>query len=177
MPQIHQLIRSRRKSLALVVTEDAKLIIRAPHCLPERDIHIFIEQKRSWIERKLTEISARPKPPVMSEEEKINYCKLAQQRIPERVKYYSELAGLQPRSVRISKAKKRWGSCGSKGTLNFAWRLVLAPLEVIDYVVVHELVHLVERNHGRKFWKKVSEIIPGYKVYRKWLRKNGSLIG
>ena len=78
-----------------------------------------------------------------------------------------------PKQVRINSAKTRWGSCGPGGVLNFTWRLVMAPLDVIDYVVVHELSHLRVKDHSSKFWKVVESISPEYKKHRKWLRENG----
>jgi predicted metal-dependent hydrolase len=173
MPQIHRLIRCKRKSLALIVTDEAKLVIRAPHRLSERDILRFVDRKRGWIEAKMAEISRRPRPRVLSEAEKDTYRALARRIIPERVRYYSELTGLRPGKVRINNAKKRWGSCGARGSLNFPWRLVLTSPEVIDYVVVHELVHLVERNHSKRFWRRVEQILPDYRVRRKWLKLGG----
>lgn len=79
----------------------------------------------------------------------------------------------QYRQVKITSARTRWGSCSSKGTLSFPWRLVMAPLEVIDYVVVHELVHTRIPNHGTRFWLQVAAIVPDYKVKRKWLEEHG----
>ena len=174
--QIHQLVLSRRRSLALVITAEAKLVVRAPRRLPEKDIYIFIEQKRSWIEKKIAEVSTRPKPKQLSGNEQKSYYQLAKKVIPERVKYYSDLTGLKPKAVKISRARKRWGSCGAKGTINVSWRLALVPQEVMDYVVVHELAHLVERNHGKRFWQRVAEISPNYRACRKWLRRHGSII-
>lgn len=171
MPQIHQLIRCKRKSLALIVTAEAQLVIRAPWRLPEADIHNFIQKKRPWIERKIREVSSRPKPLVLSDEEKSEWRKLAGKRIPERAKYFIELTGFRPRSIKITGAKKRWGSCGAKGSINLSWRLILMPPQVVDYVIVHELVHLVERNHSKRFWSKVAEIMPGYHLQRRWLRE------
>lgn len=159
------------------MTEEAKLIIRAPFRLSEKDILKFVSQKRKWIERKRREIARRPKPLALTKEQQQAWLKLAEEKIPERCKYYSEVTGLAPTSVRINNAKTRWGSCGAKGRLNFTWRLILAPVEVIDYVVVHELMHLVERNHSQRFWRRVGEIIPAYQARRRWLRKNGSRIG
>ncbi|MBK7452806.1 MAG: M48 family metallopeptidase [Anaerolineales bacterium] len=75
--------------------------------------------------------------------------------------------------MKISSARTRWGSCSPDGTLNFTWRLVMAPLEVIDYVVIHELAHLRVKNHSSKFWDVVKAIDPQYKEKRKWLRENG----
>jgi predicted metal-dependent hydrolase len=168
--EIHRLLRSKRRSVALIVTEEAKLVIRAPHRLPERYILRFVEQKRSWINKKIAEISSRPKTAPLSKEQEAVYQGLAEKVIPARVKHYSALTGLRPNKVRISNAGKRWGSCSAKGTINISWRLLQFPQEVIDYVVVHELVHLVERNHGKKFWQRVEEIIPDHRALRQQLR-------
>ena len=154
----------------MIVTEDAKLVIRAPHRLPEEHIFRFIEQKRRWIEKKIAKISSRPRPRVLSYDEERAWRKLANKRIPERCRYFIDLTGLRPRSIRITGARKRWGSCGARGSLNFSWRLMLMPSEAVDYVIVHELVHLFERSHSKRFWRKVAEIMPDYRVYRKWLR-------
>ncbi|MCA9386358.1 M48 family metallopeptidase, partial [Candidatus Dojkabacteria bacterium] len=67
-----------------------------------------------------------------------------------------------------------WGSCSSKGNLNFTWRLIFAPLEILDYVVVHELCHLKEQNHSQRFWDLVAEQVPDYKKKRIWLKKHGA---
>jgi predicted metal-dependent hydrolase len=97
--------------------------------------------------------------------------------ISERVNIYSAKHGFAPKQVKITSARTRWGSCSPDGTLNFTWRLVMAPLDVIDYVVVHELVHLRVKNHSRKFWKAVEEIMPGWRLQRKWLREHGEKLG
>lgn len=91
-----------------------------------------------------------------------------------RVERLAQQHGFKVAGVRISGAKTRWGSCSVKGTLSFSWRLVLLPIEVIDYVVVHELVHLRIKNHQKAFWERVAAILPDYKVQRKWLRENGN---
>ncbi len=101
------------------------------------------------------------------------YKERALEIIAERVKQYAQQYNFIPKQVKISSAKTRWGSCGPNGTLNFTWRLVMAPLDVIDYVVVHELAHLRVKDHSSKFWKVVESIYPEYKKQRKWLRENG----
>jgi predicted metal-dependent hydrolase len=93
--------------------------------------------------------------------------------IPPRVQLYAAKFDLRYGRVGITNARRRWGSCSHKGNLNFSWRLVLAPIEVIDYVVAHELTHLEVKDHSRRFWKKVGSIYPGYKKQRRWLRENG----
>lgn len=90
--------------------------------------------------------------------------------IPKRVRLYQSLVGENIGRICIKDVKSRWGSCSSKGNLNFNWRLVMAPIEVLDYVVVHELCHLKEMNHSKAFWALVEEILPDYKKRRKWLR-------
>lgn len=97
--------------------------------------------------------------------------------ISERVTEFSKRYNFIPKQVKISSAKTRWGSCSPDGTLNFTWRLIMAPLPVVDYVVVHELVHLRVKNHSQKFWKAVEAIMPEYKARRKWLRENGDRLG
>ena len=93
--------------------------------------------------------------------------------ISKRVMEYAQRHQFSPKQVKISSARTRWGSCSPDGTLNFTWRLVMAPLEVIDYVVIHELAHLRVKNHSSKFWDVVKAIDPQYKEKRKWLRENG----
>jgi len=91
----------------------------------------------------------------------------------ERVKHYAALHGLMPKQVKVNSAKTRWGSCSADGTINFTWRLVMAPLDVIDYVVLHELAHLKIKNHSPRFWKLVESLCPDFKRHRKWLREHG----
>ena len=102
------------------------------------------------------------------------YRAQARRVISERVSHFAQLHGFNYNAIRISGAKTRWGSCSSKGNLSFTWRLVMAPVDVIDYVVLHELAHLREPNHSPKFWKLVATMMPNYTVYRRWLKQNGA---
>jgi predicted metal-dependent hydrolase len=107
----------------------------------------------------------------------INWYKVeARKVISHRVKLQSQANGFSWHKIRISSAKTRWGSCSSRGNLSFTWRLVMAPLEVIDYVVVHELVHTRIKNHSPAFWHRVAEIMPEYKQHVNWLKKNGRIL-
>jgi predicted metal-dependent hydrolase len=93
-----------------------------------------------------------------------------------RVETLAKQFGFRYGKIRISSARTRWGSCSSNGTLSFTWRLVMAPPEVIDYVVMHELVHTQVRNHSPKFWNRLSGVMPDYKRHVAWLKKNGRLL-
>jgi hypothetical protein len=102
------------------------------------------------------------------------YRFMAARYINARIDYYQSLLDVSPGRVTIRNQKTRWGSCSSKGNLNFNWRLMMAPPEVIDYVVVHELCHLIALNHSKKFWNQLSAILPDYRVRKDWLKKNGA---
>ena len=93
--------------------------------------------------------------------------------IRDRVEIYAQLNGYAFKRFRITSAKTRWGSCGPHGSLNFPYRLVMAPIEIIDYVVVHEIVHLRIKNHSKTFWGEVQKLMPDYDVRRRWLKENG----
>lgn len=101
------------------------------------------------------------------------YKQEARKVISARVNHYAKIAGVSFKSVAITSAETRWGSCSSNRTLNFNWKLVMAPLEVVDYVVAHELSHLTELNHSRAFWDGVRKMYPLYREYRTWLKRNG----
>ena len=96
--------------------------------------------------------------------------------IEERVARYANIMGVSYSGVKTSEAKGRWGSCSSKDSLNFAWRLVLAPLGIIDYVVVHELSHITYKNHSPQFWARVKTVLPNYKEQQDWLKANRLLM-
>ncbi len=100
------------------------------------------------------------------------YKKEARPIFNERVAYYAQKNGFDVKKVKLSSARTRWGSCSSKGYINLTWRLVMAPIQIIDYVVVHELCHLREANHSKAYWAQVAAIMPDYKLRRKWLKEN-----
>jgi len=101
------------------------------------------------------------------------YREHAKEKINERVEKYKIKLDVEPNNVVVKKQKKRWGSCSSKGNLNFNWRIILAPMSIVDYLVVHELTHLLHDNHSREFWATVGSIIPDVKAKREWLKVNG----
>lgn len=139
-----------------------------------------MRKKQVWILGKLALMEERRKQKealVTTGKETIKFHKTqAKKLIPQRVEYYSTLYGIIYRRIRITSARRRFGSCNHLGNLNFTWRLVKAPLEVIDYVVVHELAHIEIRNHSKNFWRKVETLYPNYRACKKWLRERGHLL-
>ncbi len=214
------MIRSHRKTIGLQITNDARLIVRAPHFTPEDLIHKLILRKESWIKAKqdyfkqrqnkilprkflpgeeflflgqnypLLAVENLPKAVVLDRALMISQAVLgdvrehlecwykarALEHITQRVEYYAQISGLKYQKVRVNGAKTRWGSCGHKNSLNFSWRLIMAPPKVVDYVIIHELMHLKQKNHSHKFWAEVALIMPDYIQDERWLKHNSHLL-
>lgn len=212
----YQVVRSNRKSVALVIDNEANLIVRAPMQMPDTTIDEFVRKKRRWINEKQQQVAVfgEKHPPVVVETgESIMYLgsnyaiikddvdsvevsgnellvpenfdvsaltvwlkEQAMQIITERVALYANIMGVTPGTVKLSEAKARWGSCSTKNNLNFAWRLIMCPLSVIDYVVVHELSHISYKNHSPAFWARVKTVLPNYEDDQDWLKVNRKLM-
>jgi len=104
------------------------------------------------------------------------YRAQAERTLGERIAHFQALVGVQPARVRVKQQRHRWGSCSAKGALNFNWQLILAPAAVLDYVVVHELCHLIALNHSPRFWGQVERVLPDYRERKHWLRHNGFML-
>jgi hypothetical protein len=104
------------------------------------------------------------------------YKKEAKEKIAERINYYSDRIHLFPKGIKITSGRSRWGSCSHDNRLSFSWRIIMASLAVIDYILLHELVHIREKNHSAKFWATLESILPDYRRHRLWLRENGHLL-
>jgi predicted metal-dependent hydrolase len=102
------------------------------------------------------------------------YRKEAEKVIFKRIEHYKPKFSIEPVKIKIKEQKKRWGSCSHRGSIYFNWRIIMAPPLVIDYVIVHEMSHLIHRNHSHQFWKQVWSILPDYKVQKKWLKDHGA---
>ena len=96
--------------------------------------------------------------------------------IDEKVNGFSAQIAVRPKKIRIKNYRSRWGSCNARGQVSFNWRIIMAPQRVIDYVVAHELCHLIQLNHSKDFWKLLETVMPDYKESRAWLKKNGRLL-
>ncbi len=116
--------------------------------------------------------------PVSSPEKSLKkyLIKLCSRTLTERVNYFCSAYKFKYRQITITSARTRWGSCGYNNGINFTYKLIMCPPEVIDYIVVHELCHTVEKNHSKKFWQKVESILPNYKQQEKWLKDNKCII-
>lgn len=218
--EIEKIIRTNRKTIALQITDNASLIVRAPYNVTEETIKNVIIKHLDWIEKRKKDLLTRD--PKFVKKEFVNgegflylgksyklkiiknqekplmfqdnyfflskeyqaiarelfidwYKKKAYEKISERVEWYAQKRGFIYNKINITDANKSWASCSAKGNLNFSWRLIMAPLPVIDYVVVHELVHLEEKNHAKTFWNKVKMLMPDYEKYGEWLKRNGYL--
>lgn len=167
----YELIRSDRKSIRLELT-DKGLIVRAPRFLSKREIEKFIEDNREWIETKTAEKKESSEVP-FTDEEIQELAQRALEIIPPRVEYYAEKIGVSYGRITIRNQRTRWGSCSSKKNLNFNCLLVLAPEEVMDSVIVHELCHIKEMNHSKEFYRLVYEAFPEYDKCNQWLKKEG----
>jgi predicted metal-dependent hydrolase len=228
-----KIIRSRRKTVALVVQADGSLVVRAPQRVTNRQIAEIVEAKAEWIRTRQEQVKARPVAEVhqfitgeqfwylgsacrllvtQGRQNRLDYSgwafkltvippshlhladgkaekerqalgqvlftawyrQQAHKVLGERVALLAQRYCFSYCQVRITSARTRWGSCSSLGTLSFPWRLVMAPLAVIDYVVVHELVHTLVRGHGPDFWSRVQALVPEYKQHVHWLKENGA---
>lgn len=171
MAMEYTLLRSDRKTLAVEITREGKVLVRAPRFLSRGRIESFLQEKTAWIlqhqKQVLARLEAFPEP---SEAEEAAYRKAAKALLPELVKRWSERMGLYPEGITITGARTRFGSCSGKNRLSFSWRLMQYPEEAVEYVVVHELSHLKHRNHGPEFYALVARYMPDYKRREKLLK-------
>lgn len=170
----YELVRSKRKTLALYVRRDGRLEVRAPLRTSKSYIDDFVIKKRDWIESTRSKLQARQTAKQvirLTAKEESGYKKQAKACLQAKCAYFSQIMGLRPSEVKINGAKTRWGSCNRKGGINFTYRLLFVPEELVDYVVVHELAHLKEMNHSDRFWSVVEWTMPDYKTRRRLLRE------
>ncbi|MEA4927037.1 MAG: SprT family zinc-dependent metalloprotease [Syntrophomonadaceae bacterium] len=211
----YTLTRSKRKTVALYVRDDASIEVRAPLKMPKRDINKFVESKSDWIDKEVAlkkeqnaarddfeldygsfaayrgkdyPIEAKPGnrcgfddmqfyvPPDLSPEQikpavKQVYRMLAKRDLSGKVQNFAKQMGVMPTAVKINGATTRWGSCSNRKSLNFSWRLMMAEDDVIDYVVVHELAHITEMSHSKRFWAIVERVLPDYRERKAKLKE------
>ncbi len=177
-PFSYNIIYSRRKSIAIQITRDGRVKVRAPYGCPRSAIDSFLAEKRHWVLTHLEEAekTASMSGPALSDSERRRYIELARDIFTQKTAWYAQIIGVTYNRIAIREQKTRWGSCSSKGNLNFNWRLIFAPPEVLDYVVVHELAHRKEMNHSKAFYAIVESVLPDYRKWRRWLSENGDTL-
>lgn len=169
-----RVIRSRRRTAEIEVRPDLSVVVRAPEWMPEEAIELFAQKKRAWIESKISLMEARQNARInKSLADRAVYEPEARTVICKRAAYFAEIMGVRFQRIAVREQKTRWGSCSSRGNLNFNWKLILMPEQILDYVVVHELAHLKQMNHSEAFWAEVGRVLPDYKAQRAWLKIHG----
>lgn len=180
-----EVIYSGRRTLGLEVTADGRVLARVPRRAGDRTVERFVEEKKGWIlekyllQRKRSEKRREAagnrdyeKDPALE----ARYRELARMVISQRVSYFAAKMDVTYGRISIRAQKTRWGSCSGQGNLNFNWKLILMPPEILDYVVVHELAHRKQMNHSKLFWAEVERILPDYERRRRWLKENGGCV-
>ncbi len=172
------LVRSSRKTLAVQIRADGTVIARAPLRMPKDRILCFLSEKASWIRMQQGKMQEREN---MRQQARIHLDAAQEKELRERAKsvlaqrtaYFARQVGVTYGRITVRDQKTRWGSCSQTGNLNFNFRLILAPPEVLDYVVVHELCHRRQMNHSAQFWQEVAQVLPDYRKRKAWLTENG----
>ncbi len=124
----------------------------------------------------LTELIGQDNDPVVYQSLKRWYAEQSQEMLLERTRYWAAQMGVQPGRISLRDQKTRWGSCSSRGSINYNWRIIMAPPAVLDYLVIHELSHMLHPNHSPAFWKEVSHWCSDFRMQRRWLRQNGGML-
>ena len=168
----YELIRSGRKTLALEITRDCRVLVRAPRRLSRERIDAFVAKHAAWIAAHLEQQRRRAAlaPPAPTAEEIAALKERARQLLPPKVALWSEKMGLRPAGVKITSARTRYGSCSGKNSLCFSCFLANAPEAAVDLVVVHELCHIRVKNHGPAFYALLEQTLPDWRERKKLLR-------
>lgn len=171
------IIKSRRKTIAIQVNSDLSVTVRAPYGVTEKYIEEFLNKNEAWISKQMNEIKVKKKSVESGNVENVTLDKIkaladqALKIIPARVEYFARIIGVTYGNITIRNQKTRWGSCSSKGNLNFNYQLYYLPDELLDYVVIHELAHRRYMDHSKAFWSEVEKYCPDYRERRQQLKK------
>lgn len=160
----YTVIHSRRRTMALEITRDALVVVRAPMRANDETIASFVASHEVWLkralERRIAHNTAHPEP---TEAERAMLIARAKAELPPRVAYWSAVMGLKPTDIKITSARTRFGSCSAKNRLCFSWYLMRYPDTAIDYVVVHELAHIYHHDHSADFHELVERYLPDWR--------------
>ena len=170
----YRIIRSKRKTISIQISADGNVLVRCPARMSVQAVDAFVQEKAHWIRRHLEKKAAQPKAEPFTDAQLQALAAQTKAQLQDRLPCLVRSIGVTYGRVTVRAQRTRWGSCSSKGNLNFNCLLALVPTEVFDYVMVHELCHLKEMNHSAKFWAEVEKQLPNYKTCRKWLKDHGS---
>lgn len=162
--------RSKRKTLSLNIDDDFNVVVHSPLLFPKYKIDEFVSKNEKWITKHIEIKKERIKSDFIPEDEEKALRKEAYEYLTVRTNYYAEIMGVKPTGIKITSAKKRFGSCGPNDSICYSSRLMRYPKEAVDYVVVHELSHIIEKNHSYKFYNVVKKYMPDYKEREKILK-------
>ena len=167
----YQLVRSDRRTMSVEVDSSGRILVRAPRLMPKWCIEAFVAERQTWIEAaKARQAKRQAKLPVIREEDKPLYVKMAKAILPPKIERYARRMGVQPTGLTVTSARTRFGSCSGKNRLSFSWRLMAFPEAAIDYVVVHELAHIRYKDHSRAFYAFIESVLPDYRDRIRLLR-------
>ena len=170
----YDIIRSDRKTTAIQITTEGKVLVRCPKKRSKAEIDRIIADKSDWILSHLEKYRNAEAVSPYTQRQLNDLAEKAKAYLPGRVRFFANQMDLTYGRITVRCQRSRWGSCSSAGNLNFNCLLMLAPKEVIDYVIIHELCHRREMNHSPAFWAEVARYMPNYGTYRNWLKTEGS---
>lgn len=178
MIKINKLIYSKRKTLCIEISKNGELIIRSPKNLSQKNIEKFVNQKSPWINKKLVQRKNHILKTQKFLEQNLGNLskKYAYEIISKKVAELSSTYDLKYNIIKVTNAKTRWGSCSSKNNLNFTKKIAILPVDIMEYIIIHELAHTKEKNHGKNFWTIIKNIIPDYKNKIEWLKEHQHIL-
>ncbi len=176
----YTLLRSRRRTLALEITPSGQVLVRAPLKMSRARIQAFVLEKAGWIRAHLARVKRQNEQAAqagrLTKEELSSLRGALEPVLRQRAAHFAAKLGVTYGKITLRCQRTRWGSCSASGNLSFNCLLALAPPEVLDYVVVHELCHRKQMNHSPAFWREVAALLPDYPARRAWLKNNGPVL-
>lgn len=167
----YQIIRAKRKTLQIRIDEHGKVVVRAPMRMPRKEIEYFLQQHTAWIEKNIATQKARDARRYIPSEAEIQACKAAAaQELPALTAVWAQKMGVTCTGIKITSAAHRWGSCSGRNSICYSWRVMLLPAPLREYIAVHELCHIRQKNHSAAFYAEMAKWLPDYAARRKALR-------
>lgn len=166
-----KIIKSKRKTLAIYVKSAENVVVKAPFLMPEFLIKRFLNKKKDWILKTQKKLRENPAKKILNS--RSHYLKQKSKvevLVRERLNHFNSFYNFKINGISVKNQSTRWGSCSSKGNLNFNYKIIYLTKSQQDYIVVHELCHLEQMNHSRNFWELVSQTLPNYKKIKKEIK-------